>query len=197
MRLTYKIIDEDYWDKEKWRSPIGKYGEFNNQLYTLQGAAKTIVRARKLDPNASFDVEGKDDTLRYTHDILAAELLHLEALTHYFIGRNHLDDAFATATQEWPSGQNTDLKYWLKSRNRAEQSQKDEAKQPFLNAAKAAEKALVYCPNRVPTLNLLAKIYIHTDRHKRRVRDVLRKSHVIDPEDLDTLQLAGEYNVSL
>jgi hypothetical protein len=97
----------------------------------------------------------------------------------------------------WPTREGINWKKWLQSRNEIAKSQRKDAKQPFKNAVKAAEKALIYRPTATFILNLLAQIYIETDWTKRRVSEMLRKSHAIDPDNLETLQLAGQCNINV
>jgi tetratricopeptide (TPR) repeat protein len=197
MRQAFAVIDQDYWDKDKYRSP-SKYMEFNEQLKLLTQAAKSMKRARRLDPNATIVVDRDKEKFRYTYDALSAELLYMEALTHFYIAKNYELDARETELQPIPRSA-FDVKGGYKdfdrSRTSNAQRQRGYAKEPRKKAITAGEKCLIYAPHHIATLRLLAECYAKTDWTKKRARAAIKKALEYDPNDIDSLQLAQNLGV--
>ena len=169
MKVAHSHID-DYFDVTE------KYGKLEHftaaaQMPHLNKAAKSIEKARGIDPSATVTTETKDGTpIHWTLDSLSAHVLFLESISYHQQMMN-------------------DNAVYLDSYARKLQRKRQDA--ASYKALEAAQKALTYQPKSPFFLTHLASMAIHSG-NKHIARDAIKQALAIDPDDLDALKLQDQ-----
>lgn len=137
------------------------------QMQHLNGATKSLQAARRLNKNAVLHDEHGNEI---THDTLAARILRIESQYWKLQYDHRVDHA---------------LKLALEGSSRHDRSGIAEAERKMLVAA---EKALRYDPNSIPTLINLAALYVHL-RYKYKAWKLIRHILKLDPNNVEALAL--------
>jgi tetratricopeptide (TPR) repeat protein len=170
LKVARAFID-DYW---KLNKEHGKEEHFNAdmQMVPLKNASRAIQKAAAIDPNVKLTVADKDGELTYTQDMIAAEILHLEATAYEYDGLNAVR---GYTPNSW------DRKQQYKDRDKA-----------FLCACYAAERAAKLQPTSSYYHTHLAKMYRHVGE-KQKAKMALQKALELNPDNVDALKLMSEF----
>jgi hypothetical protein len=133
-------------------------------------AVKPLRRARRLDPAAEIIEETKDGKLRYDHDIIAAQMLYMQAGAHMRRAER--------VVQEYESGMSKDERREIKHIVRSDTR----------DALWAMEHCIKYQPDNLAYLNRLALAQFGKGKRVRAwltIRKILKR----DPGNVEALKL--------
>ena len=134
-----------------------------NPKATLAAGAKALKASRKLDPQAECQLDGRT----FNHDLIAAQLLYVEADLH---SRDAYNATQAIGVDNY-------------SRSAVRRASK-----LHTQAIEASTKAIAYVPDNVFFLNQLAEIH-RTAGNKRKARKVAKQVLKLDPTNVEALTM--------